>query len=117
MRITWASFDRSDPRGFSRSSVSAVAAGTELPSARRMGAPIGGPDSTAAATADFQSPSSTSTTAVGRSDSLVAGKSALATPAASVVASPPPMRTVLRVAVKGNPSFWAAWSSLPFAPT
>ncbi len=43
-RITCASFARSDPRGSSRSSVSAVAAGRELPSDRRMGAPIGGPD-------------------------------------------------------------------------
>ena len=102
MRMTCASFERSDPRGFSRSSVSAVAGGTELPSASRRGAPIGGPASTDAATADCQSLRSTSTTAVGRSDSFVAGNSALATPAASVVASPPPIRTVLRVAVNGE---------------
>ena len=53
---------------------------------------------------------------MGRSDSEVAGKSALATPAASAAASPPGTRMVLRVAVYGKPSFSAACSSSLEAP-
>ena len=116
MRITCASFERSEPRGSSWSSVSDVTAGRALPSVRSIGAAIGGPASTDAATADCQSPRSTSTTAVGRSASEVEGKRALATPAASAAASPPATRMVLRVAVYGKPSFSAACSSSLEAP-
>ena len=73
MRITWASFERSDPFGSRRSRVSSVTAGSSSPSERRIGAPIGGPVSTEAAIPETQSSWSTSTTAVGRSESPVAG--------------------------------------------
>ena len=73
MRITWASFERSEPFGFRWSSASLVTAGRSPPSESRIGAPIGGPTSTDAAIAPCQSSWSTSTTAVGRSLSPVAG--------------------------------------------
>ena len=54
-RITWASSERSEPLGSSRSSVSSVTDGRSSPSDRRIGAPIGGPASTDAATPVTQS--------------------------------------------------------------
>src|SRR4051812_49698364 len=60
---------------------------------------------------------STSTTAVGRDLLPVAGYPALATPAASEAASPPPTRMVLRVALDGKPSLAAASLSLDLAPS
>src|SRR4051812_34641899 len=60
---------------------------------------------------------STSTTAVGRDLLPVAGYPALATPAASEAASPPPTRMVLRVALAGKPSLAAASPSLDLAPS
>ena len=49
IRITWASFERSEPFGLSRSSVSSVTGGSSSPSVSRIGAPIGLPLSTDAA--------------------------------------------------------------------
>src|SRR5436190_22252202 len=115
-RITSASLDRSEPFGFSRASVSLVTGGGLPPSVRRIGALIGGPARTAALTASCHEPWSTSTTASGRFAEAVAGKRALATPAASVIASPPPTRIVLRVALAGKPSLLAAFVSLDLAP-
>src|SRR4051812_16498604 len=60
---------------------------------------------------------STSTTAVGRDLLPVAGYPALATPAASEAASPPPTRMVLRVALAGKPSLAAALLSPDLAPS
>ena len=111
MRMTCASLERSEPLGCSRSSVSSVTAGSSSPSESSIGAPIGGPASTDAAMPETQSSWSTSTTAVGRSVSPVAGNSAFATPAASAAASPPPTLIVLRVALEGKPSFSVACSS------
>ena len=73
MRITCASLERSEPFGFSRLSTSSVTGGSSFPSVSRIGAPIGRPDSTEAAIPEAQSSWSTSTTAVGRSASPVAG--------------------------------------------
>jgi hypothetical protein len=73
MRITCASFERSEPFGFSRFSTSSVTGGSWLPSVSRIGAPIGRPLNTEAAMPVTQSSWSTSTTAVGRSLSPVAG--------------------------------------------
>jgi hypothetical protein len=117
MRITWASLARSEPLGLSRLSVSWLIGARSLPSDIRSGAPIGGAANTAAVTPACQSSSSTSTTAVGRTVSVVAGKTALATPAASAVASPPPTRIVFFVAVEGKPSFAAASSSPELVPS
>ena len=73
-RITWASWGRrSDPCGPSRSSTSSVTPGSSSPSESRIGAPIGGPVSTDAEIPVIQSSCSTSATAVGRSESPVAG--------------------------------------------
>ena len=49
IRITWASSERSEPFGSSRSRVSPVTAGSSSPSVSRSGAAIGGPASTEAA--------------------------------------------------------------------
>src|ERR687896_915963 len=117
MRITWASSDRSEPRGSSRSRVSSVTGGSWLPSESRSGAPIGGPARTEAAMAVCQSSWSTSPTAVGRSEVPVAGYRAPATPAASAAASLPPTRIVFRVALEGKPSFSAASSSSASTPS
>src|SRR4051794_29955255 len=116
MRITCASRERSEPFGLRRSSVSLVTAGRSPPSLRSSGAPIGVPASTEAVTAPCQSFLSTITTAVGRVASLVEGNSALATPAASLAASPPPTRIVFFVAVEGKPSCAEACLSLDLAP-
>ena len=117
MRITCASLERSEPFGSSRSSVSSVTFGSSPLSEISSGAPIGRPASTEAAIALCQSSASTSTTAVGRSLSPVAGNSAPATPAASEAASAPPMRIVLRVALEGKPSLFAASSSPDLTPS
>src|SRR3954471_16216111 len=117
MRMTWASLERSDPLGFSRSIVSWVTGGTSPPSVRRIGAPIGAPARTLALTAPCQSPLSTSTTAVGRGAPPVEGKTALATPAASAAGSPPPTLIVFLVAVEGKPSLALASLSLDLAPS
>ena len=103
--------------GFRRLSVSAVTAGSSPPSESSSGAPIGLAASAAAVTPACQSSLSTSTTAVGRVASLVPGKTALATPAASAAASPPPTRIVFLVAVEGKPSLAAASSSSEVVPS
>ena len=115
--MTWASRERSDPLGFRRLSVSAVTGERSSPSDTSSGAPIGLAASAAADTPACQSRSSTSTTAVGRVGALVPGKIALATPAASAAASPPPTRIVLRVAVEGKPSLEAPCSSSEEVPS
>src|SRR4051794_41195142 len=117
MRMTCASRERSDPRGLRRLRASFVTAGRSPPSLTSSGAPIGRPASTAPVTAPCQSSLSTSTTAVGRVASLVAGKTAVATPAASVAASPPLTRIVFFVALEGKPSLAAACESFEVAPS
>src|SRR3954452_25110598 len=115
-RIAWAPLAICAPFGFSRSSVSDETGGSESPSVRRIGARSGAETSAAAATEPCQSSLSTSTTAGGRVSSEDDGKTALATPAASAVASLPLTRVVLRVAAPGNPSCSAACLSLDLAP-
>src|SRR4051812_12248176 len=97
IRIACALLAREAPFGLSRSSVSDVTAESEPPSVRRIGARSGAAVSGAAATAPCQSSLSTSTTAGGLVSSVDAGNTALATPAASAVASLPLTRVVLRV--------------------
>ena len=99
-RITCASSERSEPFGSSRSSVSSVAVGSSELSESRIGAPRG-PVSTDAAMPVIRSSWSTSTMAVGRSASPVAGQR-VGDAAASAAASAPPTRTVLRVALPGS---------------
>src|SRR4051794_13424524 len=105
-----------EPFGLSRSSVSEVTDGSESPSVSRIGACSGSATSAPDATAPCQSSLSTSTTAGGRVSSEDEGKIALATPAASAAASLPLTRVVLRVAVIGKPSCWAAFLSVDLAP-
>jgi hypothetical protein len=117
IRSTCASFERSEPFGFSRFSVCSLTAGRSPPSESSSGAAIGAAASTEAVTADCQSSRSTSTTAVGREALPVEGKIAFATPAASETGSSPPTRIVLRVALAGKPSFAAAPESSDFTPS
>ena len=117
IRITCASLARSEPFGSRRSSASSVIGGSSPPSVSRIGAPIGLAVRTAAVTAPCQSSLSTSTTAVGREVSLVAGNTMLATPAALATASAPPTRTVFLVAVEGKPSLARASSSSDLVPS
>src|SRR3954463_2319975 len=115
-RMAWAPLASWAPFGLGRSSVSEVTGGSESPSVSRIGARSGADTSADAATAPCQSSLSTSTTAGGRVSSDDEGKTALATPAASAVASLPLTRVVLRVAVTGKPSCSVAFLSVDFAP-
>src|SRR4051812_35964323 len=117
IRITWASFDRSDPFGWMWFSVSLVTAGRSPPSVSISGALMGVPARTEAEIASCQLPWSTSTTAVGFESLLVAGKTALATPAASEAAAPPPTPVAVRGALGGEASLAAASLSLDLAPS
>src|SRR5947209_5016536 len=111
---TW--FGSASPLGCTRPSAVCVTAGSEPPLVSRMAAWIGAAASADAAIPPCQSPESTSATAGGRVCGLVAGKTALATPAASAVGSLPATRVVFFVAVVGNPSWFAAFLSPDLAP-
>ena len=73
--------------------------------------------STAPAIPACQSLPSISATACGRVAREVAGNTARATPAASALASAPPMRVVFFVAVAGKPRSCVASASLLLTPT
>src|SRR2546423_1244702 len=101
--------------GLSGSSGALVMPGGLSPSESSPGALVGAADSTPAAPAPCQSPLSTRATAGGRVPGLIAGNTALATPAASEAGSLPGTRVVFFVAVVGEPSCLAA--ALAFEPT
>src|SRR5215211_6874133 len=96
--ITCASRERSDPFGFIWSSAASETSGRLSPSLTRIGAPIGRPLRTDAATAPCQLSRSTSMTALGCACSLVPGNAATAAAVASSAGSAPPRRVVFAVA-------------------
>src|SRR4051812_1551697 len=111
-RITWAPPAALDPVGCSALSADSDAAGSEVPSLSRIGAPTGLANSAEAAIPARQSPLSTKVTAAG----CEPGNTACDTAAALATGSAPPTRVVFFVATEGKPRPCAACVSVPFAP-